>query len=388
MLFSLFRSMGGYMIIHVFTGPRPSMILDQLTQYVGRPAIPPRWALGYHTCRRTLRAERTFLDHVQLMSEGAIPFDSDCVDDNFLSSAFTLNKTQFDVNDDIDALQSIGVHPVLNQPAQVEIYSDLFNSSQADYLYFDGKLFEGSFNQKTVVIPDFTSSKTENFWLNGINMLQNQLQRRIKGFTLSYNSPLVLTQKCDNSTLDFVPEQIRIPFDLFTPCHDAQHSNSDHLKQHNHYPVQEAKATSTVDFSFSKHSHPGINPFSGIINTQIEPTWEGMRRSLRDVLSLSVSGISTVSMTACGIISQSTLAGNNVAVDSTDYDTLCLRWYQMAAMMPAMNSYHGNEDNIRTPYALAGSYRNWISQAIEAKYRLVNGHLIWKNCTVMINTLL
>lgn len=47
----VFRSMGGPLSFHFFTGPTPRDVLDQLTGFLGRPQVPPRWAMGYHMCR-------------------------------------------------------------------------------------------------------------------------------------------------------------------------------------------------------------------------------------------------------------------------------------------------------------------------------------------------
>lgn len=46
-----FRVVGGVLDLFLFVGPSPAAVLDQLTRIVGRPAMPPRWALGFHQCK-------------------------------------------------------------------------------------------------------------------------------------------------------------------------------------------------------------------------------------------------------------------------------------------------------------------------------------------------
>ncbi|CAI5708954.1 unnamed protein product [Hyaloperonospora brassicae] len=47
-----YRLTGGILDIFVFSGPTPQDVVEQYTQIVGRPAMPPYWGLGYHVGRR------------------------------------------------------------------------------------------------------------------------------------------------------------------------------------------------------------------------------------------------------------------------------------------------------------------------------------------------
>ncbi|KAG7383804.1 hypothetical protein PHYPSEUDO_003287 [Phytophthora pseudosyringae] len=47
-----YRLTGGVLDIFVFSGPTPQDVIEQYTGIVGRPAMPPYWALGYHVGRR------------------------------------------------------------------------------------------------------------------------------------------------------------------------------------------------------------------------------------------------------------------------------------------------------------------------------------------------
>lgn len=46
-----FRALGGLLDLFVFLGPRPEEVLRQYQAVVGRPAMPPYWALGFHQSR-------------------------------------------------------------------------------------------------------------------------------------------------------------------------------------------------------------------------------------------------------------------------------------------------------------------------------------------------
>ena len=46
-----FRTIGGVLDFYVFTGPSGDDVTAQYTAVIGRPHVPPYWALGYHLCR-------------------------------------------------------------------------------------------------------------------------------------------------------------------------------------------------------------------------------------------------------------------------------------------------------------------------------------------------
>lgn len=41
-----FRLIGGIIDLYFLAGPTPNAVNDQLTQIIGRPVMPPYWAMG------------------------------------------------------------------------------------------------------------------------------------------------------------------------------------------------------------------------------------------------------------------------------------------------------------------------------------------------------
>jgi len=41
-----FRTIGGILDIRIFIGPTPSDVINQYTNVIGRPMLPPYWGLG------------------------------------------------------------------------------------------------------------------------------------------------------------------------------------------------------------------------------------------------------------------------------------------------------------------------------------------------------
>ncbi|KAE9019239.1 hypothetical protein PR001_g13929 [Phytophthora rubi] len=73
-----YRITGGILDIFVFSGPSPQDVIEQYTDIVGRPAMPPYWALGYHVGRRggdDTSVEDATKVVTQLRTEG-VPMDA------------------------------------------------------------------------------------------------------------------------------------------------------------------------------------------------------------------------------------------------------------------------------------------------------------------------
>jgi hypothetical protein len=71
-----FRTTGGILDLYLLAGPTPADVVEQLTRLVGRPAMPPLWALGFHQSKYGYKDVK----ELQSVSEGytraKIPLDA------------------------------------------------------------------------------------------------------------------------------------------------------------------------------------------------------------------------------------------------------------------------------------------------------------------------
>ena len=82
-----------------------------------------------------------------------------------------------------------------------------------------------------------------------------------------------------------------------------------------------------------------------LTNTSITYT-SSIQDSLKEVLELGIAGVPIISMMACGDRSPGAIEIPDDEQMTDDdiqiyFDDLCLRWYQLAAYMPALHSEYG-----------------------------------------------
>ncbi|KAI9911147.1 hypothetical protein PsorP6_009685 [Peronosclerospora sorghi] len=71
-----YRLTGGILDVFVFSGPSPQNVVKQYTDVVGRPAMPPYWALGYQVGQRGGRSVDDAMKVVMQLRTAGIPMDA------------------------------------------------------------------------------------------------------------------------------------------------------------------------------------------------------------------------------------------------------------------------------------------------------------------------
>ena len=89
----VYRLVTDFLLVHLFTGPKPKDVMAQLTAYVGRmPKTPAKFALGYTLCRETSTEDgipSVEQDYARLTQ------DLEASDPEYLSN---LTKNNFEIN--------------------------------------------------------------------------------------------------------------------------------------------------------------------------------------------------------------------------------------------------------------------------------------------------
>ena len=94
-----------------------------------------------------------------------------------------------------------------------------------------------------------------------------------------------------------------------------------------------------------------------------------LQDSLKEVLELGLSGIPIVSMMACGDRTNEKIVIPDEEMTDDErisyFENLCLRWYQLAAYMPALHSEygHGKYNKIVTK----NTNHKWIKRSLDRR---------------------
>ena len=59
-----FLLISGVLDFYFFLGPEPEAVIQQYTEVIGRPFMPPYWTLGFHQCRYGYESLQQLIDVV------------------------------------------------------------------------------------------------------------------------------------------------------------------------------------------------------------------------------------------------------------------------------------------------------------------------------------
>ncbi|NXC50571.1 MGA protein, partial [Penelope pileata] len=88
-----YRTIGGILDFYIVLGPTPEAVVQQYTALVGRPVMPPYWALGFQLCRYGYESDAEIAQLVEDMKAAGIPYDVQYTDIDYMERQmdFTLS---------------------------------------------------------------------------------------------------------------------------------------------------------------------------------------------------------------------------------------------------------------------------------------------------------
>lgn len=359
-----YRVIGGPLIMGFVLGPTPVDVNTQYVKTIGKPHLPPYWALGFHLCKYGY----TFNDLKKVWNQtraADIPFDTQWTDLDYMKDQndFTLSDQYKDLPKFVDHLHDIGMHYVIlidpgvsgaepkgtYPPFDIGLEKGVFikDSSGKKPLY--GKVW----NYKSTVFPDFTHPQAVPYWLQMIDDFHKKVN--FDGAWIDMNEPSNMVDGsltgCPSNNLEnppYVPGVDGGKLNYRTICMSAKHHEVDHILVHNVYAALEAVVTNFAMVNsregkralvISRASSPGLGAYSGHWTGDIHSTWNDMAQSIPDMFSFSLFGIPLVGADICGF-------NDNTTVN------LCTRWTQLGAFYPFARNHNGKSETPQDPVSL------------------------------------
>lgn len=337
------RTIGGVLDFYLFLGPTPEEVVQQYTQVLGRPMMPPYWALGFHL---GFKQSNQILKKLENMRSKDVSHDVVLLDINDLNGLSSL----------ITEIQKLNLKVILSlSPA---IYTE---EQEYQYIYRRG-LEKGVFINDTwgypfiakgrfgnVVFPDFGRPATEHWWQDRIRKLSSKFP--FDGIWLDDNIPVNLAndseEHCYPDALNqppYLPKIGRKHLYEGTLCMDSvqhwkkklhyhyyMHNLYGHLSITSTYTAMKALFRNRRHLIVSQSTFTGSGKFSGHQIQHPLHQWEDMKKIIPLILDFSLFGIPYVGFPLC-------------PCDDNYEEELCIRNIQLGAFYPLVFSYVSQDD--------------------------------------------
>ncbi|RGB31468.1 glycosyl hydrolases family 31 protein [Rhizophagus diaphanus] len=379
------RVIGGVFDFYIFLGPTPSDVIAQYTKIIGRPPLPPYWALGYHQCRWGY-SNLTMLENVvSEFKSNNIPLETIWTDIDYMENFkdFTWDSVNFprhEMKNFVTKLHENEQHYVVIVDPGIKIeagYHPYEDGVKRNVFIKNsrGKNIVGRVWPGLTVFPDWFNKDTLNYWgdmfenwlgdiaVDGIWIDMNELASWCRGECVNdketnsgvqssqyvgdqnnYNQP----RKLRNSPYKINNGGIRLPLDDNTLSMDAIHNNGFlEYDVHNLYGHMESMITYDVlskrirkgkrPFIITRSTFAGTGKYAGHWTGDNWSNWDHLYMSIPGLLNFQLFGIPFVGADICGFKEAVT-------------EELCLRWMQLGSFYPFMRNHNGLDEPSQEPY--------------------------------------
>ena len=353
---------------YLFVGPDPRGVIEAFAELVGRTALPPRWALGYHQARWSYGSSEEVLDVARALRKQHIPADAIHLDIDHMdrNRPFTWDRERFpDVRALTGALGGLGFRTTAVVDAALPIadeYATYREARDRGYLVRRSREPEAGPIEAFVwggrsVYPDHALEAVRRWW--GW-LHRDHVDDGIAGFLNDMNEPSMRDRPLD----DAAARNIEPP--PGTPHGDPELEGT-HAEVRNLYALLMNRGTA----DFLRDARPDRRPFvitrSGFAGLQRDAIlWTGDNRSLWEHLEMSVPQLLNLGLSGIPI------AGADIGgFFESCTPELLVRWTQLGALYPFARNNSAKDTARQEPWAWGEPTTSRCRAAIELRYRLL-----------------
>ncbi|NXW98889.1 MGA protein, partial [Larus smithsonianus] len=410
-----YRTTGGILDFYLVLGPTPELVVQQYTALIGRPVMPPYWALGFQLCRYGYENDTEIAKLVEDMRAAQIPYDVQYADIDYMQRQldFTLNPRFAGLPALINKIREEGMRFILildpaisgnetDYPAftrglekdvfikwpnsediiYAKVWPDLPNVVVNDSLDWDTQV---ELYRAYVAFPDFFRNSTAEWWAREIaevydNPRNASTSLKFDGLWIDMNEPSSFVHGavggCRNRELNFPPYVPQLGsrsegLSFKTLCMEGQQYLPDgsplrHYDVHNLYGWSQTKPTLDALRNLTKErgivvtrsTYPGSGKWSGHWLGDNTAAWHQLDKSIIGMMEFSLFGISYTGADICGFFGDS------------EYE-LCARWMALGAFYPYSRNHNGKGSKRQDPVAWNSTFEEISRKVLNIRYTLL-----------------
>jgi len=341
-------------------GPEPAALLERYTALVGRPWLPPLWALGYHQCRWSYPDEQSVEGLIEGFKRHEIPLSAVWLDIDYMDGyrVFTFSPYRFPDPPRLVrrlAAEGVRVVTIVDPGVKKEAGYPVYESGRKIDAFVKNRREEelvGEVWPRPAVWPDFSRSEVRRWWGEQHRAL---LEAGVAGIWNDMNEPAAFAVEGD--------ETFGVGKTL--PA-DARHGARLHAEVHNLYGLLMSRATheglrrlreGRRPFVLSRSGFAGIQRYAWVWTGDNSSYWEHMAMSVPMLLNLGLSGVA--------------FCGADIGGFRGDASgELLTRWTWLGALYPFMRNHSAKTSRRQEPWAFGEPWLGYIRQAIRFRYQL------------------
>ncbi|XP_052541641.1 sucrase-isomaltase, intestinal [Tympanuchus pallidicinctus] len=410
-----YRTIGGILDFYMVLGPTPELVVQEYTELIGRPVMPPYWSLGFQLCRYGYSNDSEVAQLVEEMKATQIPYDVQYVDIDHMERQldFTLSQNFSGLPDLIIKIKEEGMrfiiildptisgnetdYPPFSRGVDNDVFMKWPNSNDIIYSrvwpFLPNVEVDESLPEQTQIqlygahaaFPDFLRNSTVEWWKREIvefydNPTDPSKSIKFDGLWIDMNEPATFMNAafggCRDEILNNPPYMPHLGsrsegITYESPCMEGQQYLSDgtpvrHYDVHCLYgwaqtrPTLEALQSVTRErgIVITRSTYPSSGRWAGHWLGDNIAAWDQLSKSIIGMMEFSLFGISYTGADICGFFNDS------------EYE-LCLRWMQLGAFYPYSRNHNQKGTRRQDPASWNSTFVDISRHVMNIRYTLL-----------------
>uniref|UniRef100_A0A669QHZ2 alpha-glucosidase n=1 Tax=Phasianus colchicus TaxID=9054 RepID=A0A669QHZ2_PHACC len=410
-----YRTIGGILDFYMVLGPTPELVVQEYTELIGRPVMPPYWSLGFQLCRYGYSNDSEVAQLVEEMKATQIPYDVQYVDIDHMERQldFTLSPRFSGLPDLINKIKEEGMrfiiildptisgnetdYPPFSRGVDNDVFMKWPNSNDIIYSkvwpFLPNVQVNESLPEQTQIevniahaaFPDFLRNSTVEWWKREIvefynNPTDPSKSIKFDGLWIDMNEPATFMNAafggCRDEILNNPPYMPHLGdrsegITFESPCMEGQQYLPDgtpvrHYDVHCLYgwaqtrPTLEALQSVTRErgIVITRSTYPSSGRWAGHWLGDNAAAWDQLSKSIIGMMEFSLFGISYTGADICGFFNDS------------EYE-LCLRWMQLGSFYPYSRNHNQKGTRRQDPASWNSTFVDISRHVMNIRYTLL-----------------